>query len=224
VTMTVAADTGSSVASVDRTDPALRLTGGPFKIPFTIKAGDRSAAFQTAVTGTVASVVTVAVGNLQTNGLTFTRQAGATTRLVRSVPVVTNVCYAPITDGFNIDISGTVTYNADLTYSSNVHETFTGTETIPLSCLGFASCAAVVSDSPDSTLTCTGTTTCTCQIGGSPAGNESGTYSLSGTNLTMVGPDDTTTNTYCVQNGQLHLMETSETSGAVIGDFVAQKQ
>ena len=133
-------------------------------------------------------------------------------------------CPGASVSAFNIDISGTVTYNADLTYSSNVHETFTGTETIPLSCLGFASCAAVVSDSPDSTLTCTGTTTCTCQIGGSPAGNESGTYSLSGTNLTMVGPDDTTTNTYCVQNGQLHLMETSETSGAVIGDFVAQKQ
>jgi len=133
-------------------------------------------------------------------------------------------CPGASVSAFNVDISGTVTYNADLTYSSNVAETISGTETIPLSCLGFSTCAAVVSQSPDSTLTCTGTTTCTCHVGGMPAGVETGTYSLSGTNLTMVGPDGPETDAYCVQNGQLHVMGLSETSGAIVGDFVAQKQ
>lgn len=133
-------------------------------------------------------------------------------------------CPGASVTAFDLAFSGTITYNADLTYSANANETIDVTEMIPLSCLGFATCAAVVSDSPDTTLTCTGTTVCTCHIRGSSPGIETGTYSLSGTNLTMVGPDGTSTDAYCVENGRLHLMGISDTSGAVVGDIVAQKQ
>jgi hypothetical protein len=133
-------------------------------------------------------------------------------------------CPGASVTAFDLGFSGTVTYNADLTYSANASETIDVTEMIPLSCLGFATCAAVVSDSPDSTLSCTGTTVCACHIRGSSPGIETGTYTVSGTNLTMVGPDHTSTDAYCVRNGQLHLMGISDTSGAVVGDIVAQKQ
>ena len=133
-------------------------------------------------------------------------------------------CPGASVTAFDLGFSGTVTYNADLTYSANANETIDVTEMIPLSCLGFATCAAVVSDSPDSTLSCTGTTVCTCHVTGSSPGIETGTYTLSGTNLTMVGPDHTSTDAYCVENGSLHLMGISDTSGAVVGDIVARKQ
>jgi hypothetical protein len=130
---------------------------------------------------------------------------------------------ASITD-FDIGLSGTITFSADLTYSTNAIETITVTESIPLSCTGFSTCAAVQSATANTTATCTGTTTCTCRITGSPPGNETGTYTISGTSLTMVGPDDTETDGYCVENGRLHVISLSDTTGTAIGDFVAQKQ
>jgi hypothetical protein len=132
-------------------------------------------------------------------------------------------CPGASASAFDVDISGTVTFNADLTYSTSVTETFSAQEMVPLPCTGFSTCAAVQSTSATSTLTCTGTTTCACRVTGSPAGSETGTYAVSGTNLTIVTPDDTTTDGYCVENGRLHLMELSD-SGALLGDFVAQKQ
>lgn len=125
---------------------------------------------------------------------------------------------------YDIDISGTITFNTDLTYASNVNEMLKVTETLPLACLGFASCAEVTSASAESTVTCTGTTTCTCHVVASPAGTETGTYTTSGTNLTIAGPNTNETDAYCVESGRLHLLGISDTSGAIIGDFVAQKQ
>jgi hypothetical protein len=124
----------------------------------------------------------------------------------------------------DIDISGTVTYNADLTYAANVTETIRATEIFPLSCLGFASCADVVSSNTESTVSCTGTTTCTCRVAGAPPMIETGTYTTAGTDLTMAGPTSTSTDAYCVQNNQLHIISVDATSAALNGDFVAQKQ
>lgn len=123
VRLTVTPDTGSTIGSVDRADPALRLTGGPLKVPFSIKAGDRTATFQIAATGTVASIATVAVANLQAGGVPFSKQATATTRVARLAPVITNACYTPTNDGFNVDVSGYSTTRdvtmAELTFGSN---------------------------------------------------------------------------------------------------------
>ena len=124
----------------------------------------------------------------------------------------------------DVDVSGTVTYNADLTYAANVTETIRATETLPLSCLGFASCADVVSSNTESTVSCTGSTICTCRVTGAPPMIETGTYTTAGTDLTMAGPTSTSTDAYCVQNNQLHIISVDATTGALLGDFVAQKQ
>jgi hypothetical protein len=133
-------------------------------------------------------------------------------------------CSGASVTALDVDLSGTFTYNPDLTYSMTGTETISGTEMIPLSCLGYASCAAAQPASADATLTCTGTTICTCHIGASSAAPETGTYTIVGTTLTTIGPVSTTTDAYCVENGRLHLMEMSRTSGAILGDFVGQKQ
>jgi len=133
-------------------------------------------------------------------------------------------CPGASIDTLDIDMSGTVTFNADLTYAANVHETLTITERIPLSCLNASSCAAVPSNTSESTISCTGTTTCTCHASGMPAGDETGTYTTSGTSLTITAPDSTTTDAYCVQNNQLHVIGLDDATGEILGDFVAQKQ
>ena len=134
------------------------------------------------------------------------------------------VCPGASIDALDIDLSGTVTYNADLTYTSSVHETIAATERIPLSCLGFASCAEVTSASPESTLTCTGTTICTCHAAGMPPGDETGTYTTSGTSLSMTDANSTSTDAYCVEQNRLHLIGLDDTTGEILGDFVGQKQ
>ena len=135
------------------------------------------------------------------------------------------VCPGASIDTFDIDVSGTITFNADLTYVSNVHETVSATERIPLSCLGgFASCAEVTSSSPESTLTCTGTTMCTCHASGMPTGDETGTYATSGTSLSMTDPNSTSTDAYCVEQNRLHVIGIDDTTGEILGDFVGQKQ
>ena len=133
-------------------------------------------------------------------------------------------CPGASTTALDVDSSGTVTYNADLTYAANVIETVRATETVPLSCLGFTSCAQVVSNNADTTISCTGTTTCTCRVTGAPPMTEMGTYTTTGTALTMAGPTSTETDAYCVQNNELHIIGVDATTGALVGDFVAQKQ
>jgi len=133
-------------------------------------------------------------------------------------------CPGASISALDIDISGTITYNPDLTYAANVTETIRATEIFPLSCLGFASCADVVSSNAGSTVSCTGTTTCTCRVTGGPPMIETGTYTTAGTDLTMAGPTSTDTDAYCVQNNELHIIGVDATTGALIGDFVAQKQ
>jgi len=71
----------------------------------------------------VASTIIIAAGNLQAGGVPFARQASTSTRVVRQAPVLTNVCYAPTTEGFTVDISGYSTTrdltSADLIFGSN---------------------------------------------------------------------------------------------------------
>lgn len=133
-------------------------------------------------------------------------------------------CPGASIDTLDIDISGTLTFNADLTYTASVHEMLTVTERIPLSCLNASSCATVTSTSAESTISCTGTTICTCHASGMPAGNETGTYATSGTSLSMTNPDSTSTDAYCVEQNRLHVIGLDDATGDLLGDFVAQKQ
>ena len=107
-----------------------------------------------------------------------------------------------------LTVSGTVTYNADMTYvASGVSEAVTVTEVVPISCTGQSSCAAFAqsliagSTDPTETATCTGSSTCTCKISGTTTlMTESGSYSTAATTLSMI-PATTGTqsdNDYCV--------------------------
>ena len=59
---------------------------------------------------------------------------------------------------------------------------------------------------------------------GSPPKNEVGTYTISGTTLIMGDPTSNAGDGYCVENNRLHIIGVDSTTGALIGDFVAQKQ
>ena len=76
----------------------------------------------------------------------------------------------------SVSLTGTLTYNADLTYTAtNWHESFSITETVPLTCAGTTACSegnGTDSETQDGetitvTTTCTGTTVCTCRVSGS---------------------------------------------------------
>lgn len=120
----VTPDTGSPVASIDQADPLVRFANGQRTVPFALRAGERQFPVALTSTGTVASVLTFRVTRIGINGTGSSRQASATTRIARTAPVLTNVCYAPSgTTGFDIDISGYSTTRdltrADLTLGAN---------------------------------------------------------------------------------------------------------
>jgi hypothetical protein len=141
----------------------------------------------------------------------------------------------------SISLTGLLTFNADQTYAaSNWHETFSLTETVPLSCM---TSAAACSDSNGTnsetqngetisvTVACTGTTVCTCRLSGSLSlTSDAGNYTIAGTTLDMVGASTSGTFPYCVEEKRLHLMELSATMTTPMGqavitsDIVAQKQ
>ncbi|MCC6365251.1 MAG: hypothetical protein IT165_17185 [Bryobacterales bacterium] len=124
--LAVAPNTDNATAEVNRADPAVHFTNGQLTMPFTIAAGARSVPLQLSATGTVASTITVTASRFQAAGVDFTRQAAAVTRVNRSVPVLTNVCYAPNDSGFDLDISGYSTTRdlttADVTFGANTYK------------------------------------------------------------------------------------------------------
>lgn len=123
VTLVVEADTNSPTGAVNRSDPAVRFSNGQRTVPFSIPAGSRQATVQIQGTGTVASVVTVSASRLSVGGLEFQRQATAVTKVNRLAPVLTNVCYEPNSEGFDLDVSGYTTtrdlLQAELVFGSN---------------------------------------------------------------------------------------------------------
>src|ERR1051325_1342147 len=134
-------------------------------------------------------------------------------------------------------ISGTVTYNADLTYAaSNVTEAIVLTEIVPLSCTGETDCATFGQSvtSGSTMVTCSGSGTCTCTFSGSMSPmSESGTYSMAGTVLSMT-PDTTgvpSDNPYCIKASHLHIMSLDTTmnmgpmgTAAIETDIIGQTQ
>jgi hypothetical protein len=134
-------------------------------------------------------------------------------------------------------ISGTVTYNADLTYAAvNVSEGIMLTEVVPLNCTNETSCAAFAQSISDAstTVTCTGSGTCNCTFS-APAMpmSETGTYSTAGTVLSMT-PDTTgvpSNNPYCVKGTTLHVMSLDTTmnmgpmgTATIESDIIGQRQ
>ncbi|MBL8233326.1 MAG: putative Ig domain-containing protein [Bryobacterales bacterium] len=121
----VTPETNNPNGGVNRDDPAVRFSNNQRRLPFTIAAGSRNASFGIVSTGTVASTVSVRVERLRAGGLEFVKlPAWVTGRVNRAVPSITNVCYAPTSSGFDVDISGFSTTRdltlATLTFGSNM--------------------------------------------------------------------------------------------------------
>ena len=133
-----------------------------------------------------------------------------------------------------LDYAGTVTFNSDMTYTTNFVGISGGSYTVPPSCLPIGvTCADVFPN-------CTGGSICTCPapgayasiIAGAGAIAGSGTYSIAGDDLIFSPPKSSILGiTYCVQNGFLHL-ETNATvmqsdgsnTTRVTSEIVAQVQ
>ncbi len=125
------------------------------------------------------------------------------------------------------DVSGTWTFNADGTYSTDLAIEESGTETIPLSCLaGVTDCTKLNNSSNFAGLNvsltaCTGNAnqTCTCTVAESGTLAESGKYATAGNNLSLTVNGSTNPGTpsgYCVSGNQLLLGDPGSTSTYVI--------
>ena len=122
------------------------------------------------------------------------------------------------TSDLSSNVSGTYTFNADKTFSTEATVAETGTETIPTSCLGTGvTCSDLMTNMVVDGLTvqetCTGTTTCTCTVSISGTLDETGTWAMAGNDLVITpkGGKASTPAGYCVSGDQL------EIGGAVMG-------
>lgn len=126
--------------------------------------------------------------------------------------------------------SGSITFNADLTYvAQGWSTTYSDMSTTPLSCTSATSCAQLsgsVSGPDDSFLrdTCSGTTVCSCSSSSRSGMTESGTYVVTGTQLDLTAPSTTRNRSFCVVGSQLHIVAASDANGVILADAVALRQ
>jgi hypothetical protein len=138
----------------------------------------------------------------------------------------------------NVSVSGTFTFNADMTYSfTGLSEQAMYQISAPVGCVAGHSCASaatgIESTGEFDSASCTGVSTCTCSAVQTPiVDTESGTYTLSGTTFTTFPRNGLPTSTlpYCVEGTNLHILATVTPSLGAMGqmvveeDTVAQKQ
>jgi hypothetical protein len=147
-------------------------------------------------------------------------------------------CAGASVSSVGFSASGSITFNADLTYTARGWQTnYDETRTTDLSCASGTTCAddnLSVNDTSSgsaSKVTCTGTTACTCRTSYLTAISESGTYTAGGGDfgLTLVGATTSRLLSYCVQDGLLHVIQTAPTAAdpsaplMVMTDAVAER-
>ena len=115
-------------------------------------------------------------------------------------------------------ISGTVALNGDLTYATTTTAALALQEALPPACLQAVglTCAALdqqfkqmmATDPTILSAGCTGSGTCICSLRTAPrTSSETGTYTTSGTTLTLTASDGSSeSNEYCLQGNELHVM------------------
>jgi hypothetical protein len=165
--------------------------------------------------------------------------AGACVNNAAASVTLAAICPGASISVSSLAVSGSITFNSDLSYSGpSVSVSETATESVPLSCTGQASCAALGTSSNGMTATCSGTTVCTCRVSSSASGTaagalgSSGTYSISDTTLALQSSSSTSTmGSYCVQGTELHLVSVDATMNmgpmgmaTITSDVVALKQ
>jgi hypothetical protein len=115
-------------------------------------------------------------------------------------------------------VTGSISFTkATMTYTGNLTETITVQYNIPMTCLTGQTYAqyatALEQQSGTLSASCSGTTTCACTLSSQQVNDESGTYTSSGTTLTLTSTAGTSaTGDYCVQGTSLHLVDVDTTS------------
>jgi hypothetical protein len=113
----------------------------------------------------------------------------------------------------SLSASGTVQFNSDKTYSTNVSLSVSATLSIPTSCLSSGGITLTCSQLQMSINTDAGTVSCNtsgsdcdCTLSETSATNETGGYTVSGDTLTTTPSGKAaTTDTYCVQGNTLYI-------------------
>ena len=140
-----------------------------------------------------------------------------------------------------LSVSGSGSFNADMTYS--VMETISASvsEAIPASCLmmsGITLTCAQLDQAIQTLLTqnpgtyqsahCSGSSSCTCSfVLAAQTTTETGTYTTSGTTITTTDSTGTSSSSsYCVQGNELHMLQVDMTMamGKVQADLVFTKK
>jgi len=129
-----------------------------------------------------------------------------------------SACAGATVNSVEFGVSGSITFNADLTYSARGWNTaFREVTTSPVTCGSGTSCAdqsmsVTSSDGSFSRDTCSGSDVCNCTASGLQAITETGTYTTSGSSLELIGPTTSRGRSYCVEGALLHIVEVGITS------------
>jgi len=146
-------------------------------------------------------------------------------------------CPGATVNASGIRVSGSASFNADMTYTLNETISASASETIPASCLTMngitltcqqldQAIQQLVTENPGvfQSAHCAGASSCTCSFTLAPVTtNSSGTYTTSGTTLTLSGGGG---GEYCVQGNELHLISIDMTMpmATMNGDIVLTKK
>ena len=146
-------------------------------------------------------------------------------------------CPGATVNASGIRVSGSASFNADMTYTLNETISASASETIPASCLTMngitltcqqldQAIQQLVTENPGvfQSAHCAGASSCTCSFTLAPmTTNTSGAYTTSGTTLTLSGGGG---GEYCVQGNELHLISIDMTMpmATMNGDIVLTKK
>jgi hypothetical protein len=123
-------------------------------------------------------------------------------------------CTGATISNVSVTSSGTLSVNSDMSYVITGTQNVKFTMTLPASCLNGETCADLTTelqnDFPNAS--CTGTGSCACALTENNSQDDSGTYTISGTQILISsaaqGPS---TQSFCVQGNTLHLIEVDTT-------------
>jgi hypothetical protein len=115
----------------------------------------------------------------------------------------------------SVTTSGTLSLNADMTYAISGDQTVKFTMNVPASCLNGATCADLATQLQNDfpTATCTGSSSCACALSQDAPQTDSGTYTISGSQIVIESPSQgESTQSFCVQGSTLHLVDVDSTT------------
>lgn len=169
----------------------------------------------------------------------YTISAGCVNTAALNMQIIDGCAGAKI-NSYSTSVSGSGSFNANLTYSVTETVTLSASETLPASCLtqdGLTLTCAQVDALLQSAILqdptvfksahCTGSSSCTCTFTLAPQTmTETGTYTTAGTTITMLPTTGVPkSNEYCVKDNDLHLMQVDMTMpmAVVQSDIVFKK-